>query len=46
MDAVYYKPVPEFVSAEWVNPKIAKKVAIRDGSTGETRTFLDYHTNM
>ncbi|KAL3795367.1 hypothetical protein HJC23_009540 [Cyclotella cryptica] len=46
IDAVHYKPVPEFVSAEWVNPKIAKKVAIRDGSTGETRTFLDYNTHM
>ncbi|KAL7518288.1 hypothetical protein ACHAWX_003131 [Stephanocyclus meneghinianus] len=46
MEAVHYKPIPEFVSAEWANPKLAMKVAIRDGSTGDTRTFLDYNTFM
>ncbi len=39
-------PVSEFVSSGWTNPIIAQKVAVRDGSTGETRTFSDYHIRM
>lgn len=46
MDSSHYKPVPEFVSVDWTGPTLAKKVAIRDGNTGETRTFSDYNTYM
>jgi 4-coumarate--CoA ligase len=38
--------VPEFVSSDWKSPTLANKVAVRDGSTGESRTFSDYHTSM
>ena len=38
--------VPEFLSAAWTNPTLKAKVAIRDGTTGETRTFSDYQTSM
>jgi 4-coumarate--CoA ligase len=34
--------VHEFVSSGWRDSSLADKVAIRDGSTGETRTFSDY----
>ena len=46
MESTRYKPVSEFVSAEWKDAKWAKKVAIRDGNTGETRTFADYDAYM
>lgn len=46
MDSSHYKPVPEFVSADWGDANLAKKVAIRDGNTGETRTFSDYNSYM
>jgi len=46
MESSEYTPVPEFVSVDWKNPKMTNKIAIRDGSTGETRTFGDYHKNM
>lgn len=46
LDSSHYPPVPEFVSANWKDPKWADKVAIRDGSTGETRTFSDYRKTM
>lgn len=46
MDPSTLSPVHEFVSSEWTNPDIADKVAVRDGSTGETRTFSDYHVRM
>lgn len=38
--------VPEFISSSWNSPTLADKIAIRDGSTGETRTFSDYLTSM
>lgn len=38
--------VPEFVSSHWNSPSLAQKIAIRDGSTGELRTFSQYHTSM
>lgn len=37
--------VPQFVSSCWGGP-LSDKVAIRDGSTGETRTFSDYLNRM
>jgi acyl-CoA synthetase (AMP-forming)/AMP-acid ligase II len=37
--------VPQFVSSCWGDP-LSDKVAIRDGSTGETRTFSDYRNRM
>jgi hypothetical protein len=46
MDSSHYKPVPEFVSADWENAKWTNKVAVRDGNTGETRTFSDYNIYM
>lgn len=46
VDPSTLSPVHEFVSSEWTNPDIADKVAIRDGSTGEIRTFSDYHIRM
>ena len=46
MESTHYTPVSEFVSAEWKDVKWAKKVAIRDGNTEETRTFADYNTYM
>jgi len=41
-----HSAVPEFVSSDWNSPTLANKTAIRDGSTGETRTFSDHHTSM
>eukprot|EP00986_Skeletonema_menzelii_P019105 scaffold27064_cov167-Skeletonema_menzelii.AAC.7 len=41
-----HSAVPEFVSSDWRSPTLANKVAVRDGSTGELRTFSDYHTSM
>lgn len=41
-----HSAVPEFVSSSWNGPTLAQKIAIRDGSTGETRTFSQYHTSM
>mmetsp|Transcript_10763 Transcript_10763/g.15983 ORF Transcript_10763/g.15983 Transcript_10763/m.15983 type:complete len:593 (-) Transcript_10763:110-1888(-) len=41
-----HSAVPEFVSSDWNSPALANKIAIRDGSTGETRTFSDHHTSM
>jgi len=38
--------VPEFVTSDWNSPTLANKIAIRDGSTGESRTFSDHHTSM
>jgi len=46
MDSSHYTPVPEFVSSKWKDPALVNKVAIRDGSTGETRTFSDYDDSM
>ena len=46
LDSDHYKPIPEFVSADWKNDKLAEKVAIRDGNTGEVRTFSDYNRFM
>mmetsp|Transcript_14889 Transcript_14889/g.32333 ORF Transcript_14889/g.32333 Transcript_14889/m.32333 type:complete len:596 (+) Transcript_14889:120-1907(+) len=46
MDSSNFTPVPEFVSSGWKDAALANKVAIRDGSTGETRTFSDYHDRM
>ena len=46
MDSSHYTPVPEFVSSNWKDPALINKVAIRDGSTGETRTFSEYHNHM
>ncbi|EJK62442.1 hypothetical protein THAOC_16948 [Thalassiosira oceanica] len=42
----YDVPVPEFVSKDWGSPELSSKVAIRDGSTGEVRTFGDYSRHM
>jgi hypothetical protein len=39
-----FAPVPEFVSARWKDDSFANNVAIRDGSTGETRTFTQYRS--
>lgn len=39
-DVSRFPPVPDFVSSHW--KALADKVAIRDGSTGETRTFSEY----
>ena len=44
MDLSKFTPVPEFVSSEWKSRET--KVAIRDGSTGETRTFAQYDQHM
>jgi len=38
--------VPEFVTSDWNSPTLANKIAIRDGSTGELRTFSNHHTSM
>ena len=38
--------VPQFVSSRWRDPCLSDKVAIRDGSTGEMRTFSDYLNRM
>mmetsp|Transcript_34432 Transcript_34432/g.61864 ORF Transcript_34432/g.61864 Transcript_34432/m.61864 type:complete len:588 (+) Transcript_34432:154-1917(+) len=46
MDSSHYTSVPEFVSSNWKDPALINKVAIRDGSTGETRTFSEYHNHM
>lgn len=47
VDSSRYTPVPEFVSSLWKEPDMVNKVAIRDGSTREVRTFGEYeaHTN-
>jgi long-subunit acyl-CoA synthetase (AMP-forming) len=45
-DSSTLAPVSKFVSSGWTSTNIAQKVAIRDGSTGETRTFSDYHIRM
>ena len=45
-DSATFIPVPEFVASGWTDASIADKVAVRDGSTGETRTFSDYHIRM
>ena len=45
-DASALASAPEFVSSGWTNGSISDKVAVRDGSTGETRTFSDYHIRM
>jgi len=37
-----FAPVPEFVSSRWKDDSFANNVAIRDGSTGETRSFTQY----
>jgi long-subunit acyl-CoA synthetase (AMP-forming) len=39
----------EFITEDWVKPNtdhIRNKIAIVDGSTGQTRSFQDYHKNM
>lgn len=41
-----FVPVPSFVSSGWRDSSLADKVAIRDGSTGETRTFSEYLDRM
>mmetsp|Transcript_24218 Transcript_24218/g.41451 ORF Transcript_24218/g.41451 Transcript_24218/m.41451 type:complete len:594 (+) Transcript_24218:388-2169(+) len=46
LDSSHYTPVQEFVSASWKDDALVNKVAIRDGSTGETRTFSDYENHM
>jgi len=38
--------VPEFISSEWKGENLINKVAVRDGSTLEERTFGDYHDRM
>lgn len=40
------QPVPEFVTSNWNSPTLANKIAIRDGTTGESRTFSDYQASM
>lgn len=45
-DSLQRTPAPAFVSSHWQDAALAEKVAIRDGSTGETRTFSDYHSRM
>lgn len=45
-DSSTYAPVPEFISTAWKDAALVDKIAIRDGSTGETRTFSDYHNHM
>ncbi|KAL7554639.1 hypothetical protein ACHAWF_018234 [Thalassiosira exigua] len=46
MDPSNFTPVPEFISSGWKDASLADKVAIRDGSTGEVRTFTDYLQHM
>lgn len=41
-DASIFTAVPDFVSSSWTDPSVSGKVAVRDGSTGETRTFAQY----
>ena len=41
-----YEPLPEFISKEWATPSLSSKVAIIDGSTQESRTFLEYKNIM
>ena len=38
--------VPEFISSEWKSESLINKVAVRDGSTLEVRTFGDYNDRM
>jgi len=44
-----YPALPEFITEDWVKPNtdhIRNKIAIIDGSTGNSRSFQDYHKNM
>ena len=46
INEVSHSAAPEFISSQCTSPTLANKIAIRDGSTGETRTFSQYHTSM
>jgi len=46
IDSSNFRPAPEFVSSRWKDANLVDKVAIRDGTTGETRTFSQYDNNM
>ena len=41
-----YPPMPEFVSQDWNRQYLRSKVAVVDGTTGQTRTFSDYDSAM
>jgi len=41
-----YPLLSEFVSNEWGSPHFTEKVAIIDGTTGQTRNFTDYKSDM
>jgi acyl-CoA synthetase (AMP-forming)/AMP-acid ligase II len=44
-----YPPLPQFITQDWVKPNtdhIRNKVAIIDGSTGQSRSFQEYHQTM
>jgi 4-coumarate--CoA ligase len=44
-----YPPIAEFITQDWASnggPIRHDKVAILDGTTGETRTFADYQSTM
>ncbi|KAL9187976.1 hypothetical protein ACHAXT_006354 [Thalassiosira profunda] len=45
-DISNFPAVPEYVASAWKDPHLVDKIAIRDGSTGETRTFAQYDSNM
>ena len=46
MDSSKFMPAPEFISSGWKDAALVDKIAIRDGSTGETRTFSQYDDYM